>query len=1044
MNPKALSGKSTKRGALAWMARDKVTPNLLMLLLIIGGLFASWNIKKEILPPFDTDVVNITVSYSGSTPEEIDLGIILPIESAIQGIDGIYQIDSTASSGKAGVKVELLDGVDANQLLQEIDQEVSRITTLPDEADKPSVALQSRRRNVMELMFYGDVDEIVLRTIAENSRDRLLLDPGLTLVDLKQAPDHEVQVDVNPDQLRRYGLTISDVANKIKEQALDQSSGEINASGGDINVRVQERRDQINEFQNIPIKSLAGGSTLLLRDIAELTRTFEDSPKEFLYNGKPALAINVYSIGAQTPVGVSDAVNAILPEIEASLPPGVILAITEDDSEVYDDRLTLLLKNAFLGLILVLASLSLFLEYRLAFWVTMGIPTSFLGAMILLPSVGVSINMISMFAFIIALGIVVDDAIIAGENIYHRQQQGMDFVDAAIIGAKDVSVPLTFSILTNMIAFLPIMTLPGILGLFMKAVPLVVICVFAISWVESLFILPAHLGQMKEKPTNRFGLFMDKIQALVDTKLQRFIERIYRPTLEKALTFKYVTLAMAAAILLTTLSWQASGRLGFVLFPTIDADYVTVTAKLPYGSPEANLRSVMKTIETGAAIVVEENGGETLATGYESRFEGVNVYVTLYLTGPTVRPLNTEEVANAWRKANGTITGLETISYNTTGRGPGGGASISIELGHSDTATLKTASEYLSNQLTYFSGVSDISSSFSSGNPQLDVRISDEGLALGLTANDISRQLRNNLFGTTALTQQEGRNEVSVKVRLLEEYRQSEADLLSMMIRTSSGDYVPLTRVASIKRSISPSTVTRRDGRRTVDVTAQMTPRGDSPKVVASLQANVLPQMKIDFPGLDIQFGGNQQREAESMASLMKSCAIAFLFIYMLLAIPFQSFLQPLIVMIAIPFGCVGAFLGHIILGHGLSMISLLGIVALSGVVVNDSLMLINTYNIYLKRDIAWRDAIIRAATRRFRPIILTTITTFGGLAPMIFETSRQAQMMVPMAISLGFGILFATFITLVIIPCLCAVIEDIRKFFGSNTKLAKEAILTK
>ena len=1025
--------KGTKRGALAWMARDKVTANLLMLLLIVGGLFASWSIQKEVMPVFSADVVNVTVSYSGSTPEEIDLGIILPIENAIQGIDGIYQIDSTASSGNARVQVELLDGVDANQVLQEIDQEVSRITALPDEAEKPSVALRSRRRNVMAIMFYGDVDETVLRTVAENSRDRLLLDPGLTQVELKQAPDHEIQVDINPDQLRRYGLTVSDVANKINAQALDQTSGEINASGGDISVRVQERRDQINEFQNIPVKSLTGGSTLLLRDIAEVTRSFEDSPRESLYNGQPSLLVDIFRIGDQTPVGISDTVKNILPEIEASLPPGVTMEVTEDDSEVYNDRLNLLLKNAFLGLILVLACLSLFLEYRLAFWVTMGIPTSFLGAMILLPSVGVSINMMSMFAFIIALGIVVDDAIIAGENIYHRQQQGMNFTDAAIIGAKDVSVPLTFSILTNMIAFLPIMVLPGMLGMFMKSIPLVVISVFAISWIESLFILPAHLGQMKEKSTSRFGLFMNKIQTRVDGKLQWFIEHVYRPTLDKALKFKYLTLALALAILATTLSWQASGRLGFVLFPTTDADYVIVTAKLPYGSPEESLRDVMNTLETGAIKVTEENGGDELVTGYESGFSGETVYVALYLTGPTVRPLNTEEVAKAWRKANGTITGLETISYNTTGHGPGGGASISVELGHSDTRTLKAASDYLSNQLTFFNGVSDISSSFASGNPQMDVRISDEGLALGLTANDISRQLRNNLFGTTALTQQEGRNEVSVKVRLLEEYRQSEADLLDMMIRTSSGDYVPLTRVASIGRSIAPSTVTRRNGRRTVDVTAQMTPRGDSPKVVESLQANVFPQMKTDFPGLDIQLGGHQRREAESMASLIKSCAIAMLFIYMLLAIPFQSFLQPLVVMIAIPFGLVGAFLGHMMLGYGLSMISLLGVVALSGVVVNDSLMLINTYNVYLKRGMFWRDAITRAASRRFRPIILTTVTTFGGLAPMIFETSRQAQMMVPMAISLGFGILFATFITLAIIPCLCAVIEDIRALFGKQ-----------
>ncbi|MFK0569867.1 efflux RND transporter permease subunit, partial [Endozoicomonas sp.] len=692
----------TKRGALAWMARDRVTPNLLMLFLILGGLFTSWQIKKEVMPPFEADIVDVKVSYSGSTPEEIDLGIILPVENAIQGIDGVYQINSTASSGSARVRVELLDGADPQQVLNDIDQEVSRLTTLPAEAEKPTVTLASHRRNVMELMFYGEVDDTVLRTLVENSRDRLLLDPGLTQIELKNAPDHEVQVQANPDQLRRYGLTINDVAGKISNQALDQSSGQIESSGGDISVRVQERRDQVNEFQNIPVKSLPGGATLLLRDVAEVKRAFEDSPRESRYNGQPALAITIYRIGDQTPLGVSDAVRAILPEIEASLPPGVSMEITEDDSDVYRDRMDLLLKNAFIGLLLVLVLLSLFLEYRLAFWVTMGIPTSFLGAMILLPGLGVSINMISMFSFIIALGIVVDDAIIAGENIYHRRQQGMGVMEAAIQGAKDVAVPLTFSILTNMIAFLPILALPGVLGKMQQATPLVVISVFAISWIEALFILPAHLGQMKEKSESGFGRFMHSVQKGVDQRLKRFISGIYHPALETILNHRYITLSVAVAILVTAMAWQASGRLGFVMFPRVDADSVKVTAKLPYGSPEASLQNVLQILEQGGLKVVAENGGEALVSGYESRFGGDEVSVTLYLTAPDVRPLSTEAVTNLWREANGTIYGLETITYNRTGHGPGGGAALTIELGHSDTGTLQVASDYLMGQLGFY------------------------------------------------------------------------------------------------------------------------------------------------------------------------------------------------------------------------------------------------------------------------------------------------------------------------------------------------------
>ena len=612
----------------------------------------------------------------------------------------------------------------------------------------------------------------------------------------------------------------------------------------------------------------------------------------------------------------------------------------------------------------------------------------------------------------------------------------MGFIPAAIQGAKDVAVPLTFSILTNMVAFLPLLTLPGMIGKLQSLTPLVVISVFAISWIEALFILPAHLGQMKEKPTSQFGLWMGRTQEKVDKKLQLFINHYYQPALIKAVQHRYITLASAISVLMVALAWQVSGRLGFYMFPRVDADSVTVIAKLPDGSSDPALRSVLEILESGAREVIETHGGESLVTGYESRIGNAEARVTLYLTAPEVRPLNTEAVSNVWREANGVIPGLESINYRTVGHGPGGRAALTVRLAHTDTEVLKIASDYLAEQLGYFAGMSDISSSFSRGRSQLDVRISEEGLALGLTANDISRQLRSNLFGATAIKQQEGRNELSVRVRLKEQFRQSEVDLFNMMIRTPTGDFVPLTRVARIENSISPSYIRRQDGRRTVDVTAEMNPRGDTPRVVSELEASVFAQMKADYPGLEITLGGSQRDISQTTDSLIKSCTLALLLIYMLLAIPFQSFIQPLLVMAAIPFGVVGAYMGHILLGYTLSMISMLGIVALSGVVVNDSLMLINTFNIYIRRGMDWHSAIIKAGCRRFRPIILTTLTTFGGLAPMIFETSRQAQFITPMAVSLGFGILFATTITLAIVPCLCAITEDIKGIFSRDYRL--------
>ncbi|WP_422410802.1 MULTISPECIES: efflux RND transporter permease subunit [unclassified Endozoicomonas] len=1018
------------KGAIAWMARDKITPNLLMLFLIIGGLFVTWGIKKEIMPEFNVDRIEVAVSYSGATPEEIDLSIVLPVENAIRGIEGIDEINSTSVSGSASITIKVMEGYDANQMLQEIDQAVNRLTTLPEESEKPRISVKSRKREVMEIMIYGDVDKRILRTLAENVRDRLLQDPGLTQIELDMEPGHEIQISIDQDQLQRYELTLGEVSEAISQQAFDQTSGEINAIGGDISVRVQERREQVDTFRDVPIKSMTSGSTLKLGDIATLSHEFDDDGMEARYNGQLAAGLTVYRVGEQTPIGVSDTVRNILPEIRAELPPGVSIDITDDDSVNFRNQMNLLLKNAFLGLLLVLVLLSLFLEYRLAFWVTMGIPTSFLGAMLLLPGMDVSINIISMFAFIIALGIVVDDAIIAGENIYHRRQEGMSFSRAAILGARDVAVPLTFSILTNMVAFLPILTLPGMLGKLQQATPLVVISVFAISWIEALFILPAHLGQTKDRPKGKAGQWLDSVQQSTNKRLMSFINTRYKPALNSILNHKYLSLSVALAIVVLVGAWQASGRLGFYLMPRTDASFVRVIATLPYGSPDSKIRETLAIIEAGAQKLARENGGDKLVSGLTTIIENEVIRVSLNLTAPDVRPINTAEVARLWRRANGEMNGLLSITYTTTGHGPGGDPALTVELSHSDTEVLSQASEFLSRQLQQFSGVTDISSSFASGNPQLDIRISQEGMAMGLTADDISKQLRNALFGVTAIKQQEGRNEVSVKVMLNEALRQSEADLLNMMIRTDDGNYIPLTRVATVDHSIAPSTVIRRDGNRTVDITAEVNPRGSTPQIISSLQKNVFDELLAKYPGLQIDLGGDQKRAAKSMSALLKSSLLAMLLIYALLAIPFQSFTQPLLVMAAIPFGLVGAFLGHMILGYTLSMISFMGVIALCGVVVNDSLILLTTYNKHRKDGKDWREAINKAATRRFRPIILTTLTTFGGLAPMIFETSREAQMLIPMAISLGFGILFATFITLAIIPCLIGVGHDIKSRF--------------
>ncbi len=1028
-----MSRQSLNRGPIAWMVNNRVTPNLLMLFLLIGGLMLSMQIRKEVFPEFTLDIVNVSVAYSGATPEEVEQGIVLAIENEIRGIEGIEEITARASEGSAMVSAELMNGANPDRTLQEIEQAVGRISTFPEEAEKPVVSLGGRKHAVLDLVLHGNVNEVTLREQAETIRDRLLQSPGITQAELDGARNYEVQVEINRDTLRRYQLTLSDVANTIRNSALDLSGGTLKTEGGEISLQVQERRDWARDFAGIPLVTSAEGGLLTLGDVASVKDGFEDSDVYNTWNGNPSIAITVFRVGDQTPIGISDAVHDALPAITAELPPGISLVVADDDSDIYRARMDLLLKNAFMGLLLVLVVLGLFLEFRLAFWVTMGIPISFLGALLVLPGLDVSINMVSMFAFIIALGIVVDDAIIAGENIYENMQQGMDFHKAAIIGTRQVAVPLTFSILTNVVAFLPILFLPGFLGKIFMVIPIVVISVFLISWIESLFILPAHLAWMKKRPASQLGRRLDHFQESVDRRLQGFIHHRYQPAISQIMHHRYLTMAIGIALLMIAIAYMGSGRLGFTLMPRTESDRATATATLPYGNPLSQAEAVREQLEIAAREVAENNGGDTLLHSIEARINSNEVKVFMHLQENGIRPVSTTDVTRLWREAVGPIPGIQGLAFSATGRGPGGGSALTVELSHRKTAMLRAASDQLAEDLARFQGVSDIENTFASGKPQLSFKIRPEGRSLGLTARDLASQVRSSFYGSQAFRQQRGSNEVRVMVRLPEYQRISEYDLEQLMIRTPAGDDVPLFQVAEVIRDESASTINRRNSRRTVDVKADVTPLGKTPQVIAALEKSVFPELQAAYPGLDISLQGRQADERESLSSMITGGALALMMLYLLLAIPFRSYSQPFIVMAVIPFGVVGAVIGHVLMGYTLSMVSLFGIVALCGVVVNDSLIMVDYANQQRQKGLNGYDAIMQAGVRRFRPIMLTTITTFGGLAPMIFETSRQARFMIPMAISLGFGILFATLITLVLLPCLYGILEDTKALFTSD-----------
>ncbi|MDP6634724.1 MAG: efflux RND transporter permease subunit [Phycisphaerae bacterium] len=1081
MSEKTRIGRSLQRGPVAWMAGNSVASNMLMLVLLIGGLIYAFKIKKEFFPEFELDLVSVTVPYPGASPDEVEQGIVLAIEEAVRGLDGVEDVGSVAGESFGQVMIELLRDADSKKALQDVKQAVDRIITFPEEAEEPQVTLLVAKHRVLSIVIYGDFDDATLRALAEKTRDRLLQLPEITQVALGGVRPLEVSVEVPMDTLRTYNLTLGQIARKIRETSVELPAGSVKTAAGEILVRMKERRDFGRDFADIPIVSTNDGTEVLLGDIAEIRDGFAETDTFATYNGKPAVSLEVYRVGQQSVLDVATVAHKFAKEYAAQLPEGTGVTIPEasDLSVMYRQRMDLLARNAKIGLILVFVLLGVFLEARLAFWVTMGIPISFLGTFIFMPMFGVSLNMISMFAFLIALGIVVDDAIVVGENIYEYHQKGYSFAKAAVLGAREVAMPVTFSVLTNIVAFFPLMFVPGIMGKIFVVIPLVVISVFTISLIESVFILPAHLGHHKDKARRGIGRAIHQAQSSFSNWFSRSIRRYYGPLLDASLRHRYLTVCTGLAVLVGTVGYVMSGRMGLEMFPKIESDVATVTAVLPYGTSVTKTQEVRDYLLKTANEVIDENGGEKLVSGIYAQIGGMagadrsivlssggstgnTVEISVMLAMPVEsRPITTGQLTDLWRERTGKVAGLESIFFQADKGGPGSGAALTVELSHGDIKTLQAAGESLAETLKRFPKVSDVNDGFEEGKKQFDYKLRPEGRSLKLTTLDVARQVRHCFYGAEALRQQRGRNEVKVMVRLPGAERASQHTLEELLIRTPDRMYAPLDEVVSYKTDRAYTAITRRNGRRTISVTADVTPRSQAGRILASLHdkkpgmiSKLMSGMKAGYrkfsgqppeavkvdepkpldvlteryPGLVYSFEGKQADMKESMSSLMGGFAFAMFAIYAVLAIPFRSYVQPLIIMVSIPFGIVGAVIGHEIMGFSLSVMSMMGLVALAGVVVNDSLILIEFANRKHRDGLPAHQAVHEAGVRRFRPIMLTTLTTFGGLAPMIFETSRQAKFLIPMAISLGYGILFATAISLLLVPSLFLVVEDIHR----------------
>lgn len=1028
--------------AIAWFTENHVASNLLMLFLLVGGILLIINFKVEIFPEVTLDRVVVSVVYQGASPEEIEESIIKPIEEAVSGLSGVNEIDSTAEEGLGVVVVEALKGYDVNTLYDDIKAEVDRLDTLPEEAEDPVVEKITKKNQVLSLALYGYADEGFLKKYGQKIKEDIAALKDVSFVELSGIKDNEIHIKIDELTLLKYGLSLTEVANKIRSYSHDIPLGRIKEKGGELLLRFKGKRYTKRDFEQIPLITNPDGSVVRVKDIASVEDTFEDVDLKIRFMGKPAVLLIVYRIGEQNALTVAREVKEYVKNIQKYLPENVSLRVYDDQSRFLKDRIRLLLKNMAYGLILVSITLTLFLNIRLAFWVTLGIPISFAGAFLLLPYFDISINMISLFGFIMVLGIVVDDAIVVGENIYTKYQQGNSPFNASVEGAYEVGRPVIFSVLTTIAAFMPLLFGSGQMGKFMTNIPLVVNTVLFVSLLEAIFILPCHLKGSIAK-------IRSSEPKSVARLLNRFIHGPYDKILNLCLRYPYIFSSICLLTLLFTVGLVKGGHVKFTFFPKVESDYIICNLTMPPGTPISYTENVMKKIEKDLMEVIKEAEkkepeGSPPLLKYSLSLIGVQLEVHgpdvgggdsgghvaqmfVELLGNQYRHISAEELTNMWREKVGQIPGAESVTFSSELFSFG--KPIEVRLSHPDYKTLVKISEELQKRLKNIPGVFDVGDTFVPGKKEIQLKIKPTGLDLGVNSDYIASEVRAAFFGAEALSFQREKDEVTVRVIYPEKKRMSYETLTNMWIKVPSGDMIPLKYLADFQLKESYFKIKRVNSRRVVTVFADVDETKNNANELRGLLAKkILPEIKKDYPDMTWSWAGEGKEQKESMEDIFRSFIFAMMGIYVLLAIPLRSYTQPLLIMTSIPFSIIGAVWGHMALGFNLTILSMFGIVGLAGVAVNDSLVLVDAANNLRKKGLSVFEVAHLAGKNRFRAVILTSITTFAGLTPMIMEKSLQAQFLIPMAISLGFGILFSTFITLLLIPCLLVISNDIKK----------------
>lgn len=1027
-----------QKGLISWFAHNHVAANLLMLMIIIAGIFSAYTITKKTTPDLFIPIIAVNVALPGASPADVETGIVIPIESALDSVNGIDYIRSVANQDVGQVTLEINESYDINEVLNDVKINIDSIQTFPVAAEPARISRAINRQDAIRLAIYGDMDPVSHKELAQSIRNELLALPDINSIRIDGIRNYEISIEVSEDSLLKYGLTLNDIAQRIQLSSLDLPAGSLKTTSGEIVLRTQALAYNYQDFNQIVLMTTSDGSILTVGDIANVVDGFEDTENYARFDGEPAIELAIETLTNENVIEVTDAIRKFVDVRRASLPTGIYMDLWADTSFYLKDRLGMMTENMLMGALLVFLLLTLFLEVKLAFWVIIGIPVCFLGAFALMPSIDQDINLMSLFGFIMVLGIVVDDAIIIGESAHYSMTKYGHSTDSVVYGANRVAKPATFGVLTTIVAFIPLMMINGIVSSFTSAIGGVVILCLIFSLIESKLILPSHLSHFG-KPAQQ-GWF-HHLQEGTNKILNKLVTKYYKPFLATCIKNRYTTLASFVSILILSVGLVVGGIVRMVLLPEIPSDFIQVSVNMVEGSPEQQTRNVITKLEAAALSLngqfefMDAETGETstevldhlLIVG-SSAASGIAV---LELDKDVPSQVDTDLITEHMLNYVGLMPGMKNILFSNS-QGFGGSA-LSFQLVGSNPTEIAAASLELEAQLRSYAGLINISNAAVSSKNEFHLYIKPQAEVMGLNLNDISSQVRSAFFGAQSQRLQRGDDELKVMVRYPESSRVSIGDLENMYIRTNQGDTVPFTSVAGFNIEQGYSRINRVAGQRSVAINSDIIESMVEPaEVVRDLEENFFPGLFARYPNVSLQTDGGLSVTDDLITDMIQGMIFALFGIYALLAVPLRSYLQPLIIMGVIPFGVVGAIAGHIIIGMPLNFLSFLGIIALSGVVVNDSIILLDFIN-NSKDKMSLHDAIINAGSARFRAILLTSITTFVGLLPIMLETSLQATFLIPMAASLAFGILFATVITLILIPCIYLILEDFKLLFLSR-----------